>query len=166
MTSVLLPLSIFILFASIPLVVFASRRSRNAAAWITGGAMTVSLALLAPLAPMIEGSAALIARWEWLPDWGINLAVRLDGLSLLFAILILGIGVLIVLYAAYYMPQSDRLGRLYGMLLGFAGGMLGMVLSENMIQLVVFWEVTSLASFLLIAYKHEAHDARIAARMA
>ena len=101
-----------------------------------------------------------------MPEWGIDLALRLDGLSLLFAILILGIGVLIVLYAAYYLPQSDRLGRFYGLLLAFAGGMLGMVLSENLIQLVIFWEVTSLSSFLLIAYKHEAHDARISARMA
>ena len=166
MTSFLLPLSITVLFASIPLVVIASWRSRSAAAWISGGAMAVSLALIAPLAPMIEGSTALIARWDWLPDWGMNLAVRLDGLSLLYAILILGIGVLIVLYASYYMPPSDRLGRFYGLLLGFAGGMMGMVLSENMIQLVVFWEVTSLTSFLLIAYKHEAQDARIAARMA
>ncbi|MCL4765359.1 MAG: monovalent cation/H+ antiporter subunit A [Hyphomicrobiaceae bacterium] len=166
MTSLLLPLSLAVMFAAIPLVVMASRRSRNAAALTTGGAMVVSLGLLAPLAPSIQGSDALITRWDWLPEWGINPALRLDGLSLLYAILILGIGVLVVLYATYYMAASDRLGRFFGLLLGFAGSMLGLVLSENLIQLVVFWEMTSIASFLLISYKHEAHDARIAARMA
>jgi len=73
---------------------------------------------------------------------------------------------LIVLYAAYYMPEDDGLGRFYALLPAFAGGMLGIVLAENLILMLVFWEITSLTSFLLIAYKFEAHDARIAARMA
>ncbi len=154
------------LFAAVPIVVIVSQRSRRAAAWVSGLAMAAGLAPLVLLEPLVQAERAVILRRRWLPEWGIDLALRLDGLSLLFAILILGIGVLIVLYAAYYLPQSDRLGRFYGLLLAFAGGMLGMVLSENLIQLVIFWEVTSLSSFLLIAYKHEAHDARISARMA
>jgi multicomponent K+:H+ antiporter subunit A len=166
MTTVLLPLSLAVVFAAIPLVIAASLRSRGAAAWLSGAAMLISLVLIAPLSPSIHDGRVLVSKWPWLPEWGVELGLRLDGLALLFAILILGIGILIVLYAAYYLPQSDPLGRFYAMLLGFAGGMLGMVLSENMIQLVVFWEVTSLSSFLLIAYKHEAHDARISARMA
>ncbi len=166
MTSVLLPLTIIVLFAAIPLVVIASRHSRRAAAGITGSAMALSLALFLPLSLLTEGQASLVEKWSWLPQWGITLGLRLDGLSLLYAILILGIGMLVVLYATYYLPTSDRLGRFFGLLLGFAGAMLGLVLSENLIQLVVFWEMTSIASFLLIAYKFEAHDARIAARMA
>src|SRR5690606_4795821 len=154
------------LFVAVPIVVIVSQRSRRAAAWVSGLAMAAGLAPLVLLEPLVQAERAVILRRRWLPEWGIDLALRLDGLSLLFAILILGIGVLIVLYAAYYLPQSDRLGRFYGLLLAFAGGMLGMVLSENLIQLVIFWEVTSLSSFLLIAYKHEAHDARISARMA
>ena len=86
---------------------------------------------------------------------GINLSFRLDGLGWLFAMLILGIGMLIVLYAAYYLPTDDRLGRFFALLLAFAGGMLGVVLSENLLLLVVFWEITSLTSFLLIAYRHD-----------
>ena len=166
MTVTLLVLSIAVLFVAIPLVVLSSRNSRGAAAWWSAGAMFASLALLVPLVPGVLAGTPVVARWSWLPAWGVDLAVRLDGLGLLFAILILGIGMLIVLYAAYYLPLTDRLGRFFGLLLAFAGGMLGMVLSENMIQLVLFWEVTSITSFLLISYKHEAHDARIAARMA
>ena len=162
----LLSLSIAILFIAAPLVILASRASRAAAAWGSAAAMLTSLLLIAPMMSGVLNNEIVVETWPWLPQWGIDLGVRLDGLSLLFAILILGIGMLIVLYAAYYMPQSDSLGRFYALLLAFAGGMLGMVLSENMIQLVLLWEVTSITSFLLIAYKHEAHDARIAARMA
>jgi multicomponent K+:H+ antiporter subunit A len=167
MTQVFLPLTILILFAAIPIVVIASRQSRGAAAWITAGAMALSLAMVVPLfvSSQGQGQTALIVRWDWLPEWGVSVALRLDGLTLLFAILVLGIGILVVLYATYYLPGSDPLGRFFGLLLGFAGAMLGLVLSEDLIQLAVFWEMTSIASFLLIAYKHQAHDARIAARM-
>ena len=161
-----LPLSILVLFAAIPIVVLASRRSRKAAAWAAAGAMMASFGLLAPLAPQVRSSTHLAARWPWLPEWGIYIHLLFDGLGLLYAMLILGIGVLVVLYALYYMPTSDRLGRFFGLLLAFAGSMLGLVLSGNLIQFVVFWEMTSIASFLLISYRHEAADARIAARMA
>jgi multicomponent K+:H+ antiporter subunit A len=107
-----------------------------------------------------------ILRQPWLPEWGLDLAFRFDGLGLLFSILILGIGQLIVLYATFYMPKQDGLGRFFGILMAFAGSMLGIVLSENLLLLVVFWEITSLTSFLLIAYKHDSFEARIAARMA
>jgi multicomponent K+:H+ antiporter subunit A len=128
--------------------------------------MAGGLALLAPLVPRVLAGEVLVARWAWLPEWGLDFALRLDGLGLLFCGLILGIGLLIVLYAAYYLPEKDRLGRFYAMLLAFAGGMLGVVLAENLLLLVVFWEVTSLSSFLLIAYKFEGREARVAARMA
>ena len=162
----LLSLSIAVLFAAAPLVFLASHASRAAAAWGSAAAMLISLLLISPMISGVLSDAIVVETWAWMPEWGIDLGVRLDGLSLLFAFLILGIGMLVVLYAAYYMPQSDSLGRFYALLLTFAGGMLGLVLSENMIQLVLLWEVTSITSFLLIAYKHEAHDARIAARMA
>lgn len=150
----------------IPLVVIASTHSRRAAAWTAAGAMAAALAVLLTLARSTFAGTVLIARQVWLPEWGLDLALRLDGLGFLFAALILGIGLLIVLYAAYYLPEKDRLGRFYALLLAFAASMLGIVLSENILLLLVFWEITSLTSFLLIAYKHEAHDARIAARMA
>jgi multicomponent K+:H+ antiporter subunit A len=166
MTSALLGLALLAPFAAIPAVMAASRWGRPHAAWTAAAAMLVGLVLLAPLVPDVLAGRAIVATRDWLPEWGFNLSLRFDGLGLLFALLILGIGVLIVLYAAYYLPQADRLGRFFAFLLAFAGGMLGVVLSENVLLLLVFWEITSLTSFLLIAYKYEAHDARIAARMA
>jgi len=153
-------------FVAVPVVVILQQYRRSAAAWAAGAAMVAGLVLAAPMVPAVLAGETLTLTVPWLPQWGLNFALRLDGLGLLFVLLILGIGVLIVLYAAYYLPEKDRLGRFYAMLLAFAGGMLGVVLAENLILMVVFWEITSLTSFLLIAYKYEARDARIAARMA
>ncbi len=162
----LLVLLFLIPFIASPLVVAASRRSRSAAAWTAGAAMSAGLVVLVPLAHDVFQGTTVFVRAMWLPEWGLDFALRLDGFGLLFCLLILGIGLLIVLYAAYYMPAKDGLGRLYALLLLFGGGMLGVVLAENILMMLVFWEITSLTSFLLIAYKSEAKDARIAARMA
>ena len=166
MTANLLWLVLAAPFLGIAPVVLAGRRSRSAAAWSAAAVMAAGLAALAPLLPAVFSGRPTVVRAHWLPEWGLDLALRLDGLGLLFALLILGIGLLIVLYAAYYLPKYDRLGLFYAELLAFAGGMLGVVLAENMIMMLVFWEITSLTSFLLIAYKYENTDARIAARMA
>ena len=166
MTAAALPFAIAALFLGAALVPLAARSGRAAAAWSSAAALAAAALLLAPLAPAALAGEVTVFRHPWLPDWGLDLTFRFDGLGLLFAILILGIGQLIILYAAYYMPKEDGLGRLYGLLLAFAGGMLGVVLAENLLLLVIFWEITSLSSFLLIAYKREAPDARIAARMA
>jgi multicomponent K+:H+ antiporter subunit A len=72
----------------------------------------------------------------------------------------------VVLYAAWYLPDSDRLGRFYSILLLFMAAMLGIVLSENLLLLLVFWEITSLSSFLLVAYRSDKYESRIGARMA
>ena len=74
---------------------------------------------------------------------GFRPCTEIRWVGLLFVLLILGIGLLIVLYAAYYLPETDRLGRFYALLLSFAGGMLGVVLAENLLLLLVFWEITS-----------------------
>jgi multicomponent K+:H+ antiporter subunit A len=164
--SLLVVFSVLIVFAGVPLVAAAARIGRNFASQAAALMMLASLLLLAPLVPAVLAGDSLVVAWAWLPEWGLNLSFRFDGLSFLFALLILGIGVLIVLYANYYLPASDPLGRFLALLLAFAGGMLGVVFSENILLLLVFWEITSITSFLLIAYKYEAHDARIAARMA
>ncbi|WP_291864265.1 monovalent cation/H+ antiporter subunit A [Bradyrhizobium sp.] len=166
MRPLLLNLMLAAQFVGALVVVLAARRSRSAAAWTAAAVMASGLVALVPLMPAALSGEVLTTRIPWLPEWGLDFALRLDGLGLLFTLLILGIGLLIVLYAAYYMPAYDRLGRFYALLLAFAGGMLGVVLAENIILMLVFWEITSLTSFLLIAYKYEAHDARIAARMA
>jgi len=164
--STLLFLALAAAFAGVPLPLLAARLGRAAAAWACAGVMASCLALLAPLLPATFSGATVVARLPWLPEYGLDLALRLDGLGMLFALLILGIGLLVVLYAHYYLPVADRLGRFFTLLTLFMAAMLGVALSENLLLLVVFWEITSLASFLLIAYKRELHDSRIAARMA
>ncbi|UTW69964.1 hypothetical protein KHA80_03905 [Anaerobacillus sp. HL2] len=90
------------------------------------------------------------------PSLDINFTVYLDGLGLLFALLITGIGSLVVLYSIYYLSKNkEPLNNFYVYLLMFMGAMLGVVLSDNLIVLYVFWEFTSLSSFLLIAYWYE-----------
>ncbi|WP_439533204.1 monovalent cation/H+ antiporter subunit A [Polymorphobacter sp.] len=144
----------------------AGAASRTLAAVVAAGAMLAGVLMLVALAPPVFAGQTLLATIAWLPDWGLDLALRLDGLGLLFVLLIDGIGLLIVIYAAYYLPKEDRLGRFYLLLLAFAGGMLGVVLAENILLMLFFWEITSLTSFLLIAYKYKDQETRIAARMA
>ncbi len=103
---------------------------------------------------------------EWIPALGLDISFRLDGLSFLFALLILGIGLLVILYARYYLSEKDQMGRFYSYLMLFMTAMIGIVLSNNLLQLWFFWELTSISSFLLISYWHHRSDARKGARMA
>src|SRR3546814_16495969 len=102
--------------------------------------------------PALSSGAVIRKEIDWLPSLGLNLIVRLDGLSWLFAFLILGIGALVVLYARYYMSPEDPVPRFFSFLLPFMGSMLGIVLSGNLVQLAFFWELPSLFSFLLIVF--------------
>ncbi|WP_448580461.1 monovalent cation/H+ antiporter subunit A [Thermaurantiacus sp.] len=160
-----LPLLLLLPFLGLGLL-WAVRSSRAAVAWAAGAVMLAGLFLTLANAPLVMGGELLVFAIPWLPDWGLDLALRLDGLGFLFSVLINGIGALIVLYAAYYMPKEDGLFRFLSTMLAFAGGMLGVVLAENVLLMLLFWEITSLTSFLLIAYKSQYHDSRIAARMA
>lgn len=92
--------------------------------------------------------------YNWIPSLHINFDLYLDGLSLLFVLLISGIGSLVVLYSIYYLDRSERLGQFYVYLLMFMAAMLGIVLSDNVFVLYTFWELTSISSFLLIGYWH------------
>lgn len=91
---------------------------------------------------------------NWIPSLGINFDFYLDGLSLLFVLLISGIGTLVVLYSIYYLDNTERLGSFYVFLLMFMTAMFGVVLSDNVFVLYSFWELTSISSFLLIGYWH------------
>ncbi|MFP5403324.1 MAG: monovalent cation/H+ antiporter subunit A [Gammaproteobacteria bacterium] len=153
-------------FVGAALVAWAARFGRPHSAWAAGAVTLASLTLLAPLFPLPFAGETLIEQRDWMPALGLNLAFRLDGLALLFAGLILGIGLLIVLYARYYLSERDSMGRFYAYLMLFMGSMLGIVLSENLIQLLIFWELTSLSSFLLISYWQHREEARRGARMA
>ena len=106
----------------------------------------------------------VLHSWTWIPSLGISLSFRLDGLSLLFALLISGIGFFIVSYAGRYLEGHRDQARLYVLLLCFMASMLGLVLSDNLISLFVFWELTSITSYLLVGFNHADKPARLSAR--
>lgn len=141
-------------------------RGHNRAAWLMTGAALLGLALSLWLAPAILAGEVLRQTIPWAPSLGLHLVLRVDGFSWLMLLLICGIGALVGLYARYYMSPDDPLARFFALLLAFMGSMLGIVMSGNVIQLVFFWEMTSLFSFLLIGYWHNGASARDGARMA
>jgi multicomponent Na+:H+ antiporter subunit A len=102
----------------------------------------------------------VLVNHSWIPSMDIQLSFMVDGLSLLFALLISGIGVFVVAYAGRYLEGHRDLGRFYAILLAFMASMLGLVLSDNLISLFVFWELTSITSYLLIGFNHEDASAR------
>lgn len=118
------------------------------------------------LFPQLANGNVLREEIAWLPALGLNLSLRMDGFAWLFCMMVLGIGALVVLYARYYMSASDPVPRFFSFFLAFMGAMIGVVLSGNLVQMVMFWELTSLFSFLLIGYWHHRRDARRGARMA
>lgn len=153
-------------FAGGIFVASISRFGRLYSAWGAGAVTLLALAFLYPSIADVFAEQTVIQRWRWIPVLGLDLAFRLDGLGLLFSLLILGIGILIIIYARYYLSERDDMGRFYAYLMMFMGSMLGIVLSENVIQLLIFWELTSLSSFLLISYWQQRHESRSGARMA
>ncbi len=132
------------------------------AAFFTG----LALLMLGLDAPAVLRGEVIETRIDWLPQIGLNANFRLDGLGLLFAGLILGIGLLIILYARFYLSKSDPIGQFFTYLMLFQGAMVGIVLSDNILLLLVFWELTSLSSFLLIGYWKHLPEGRQGARMA
>ncbi|ONF97002.1 Na(+)/H(+) antiporter subunit A [Sphingomonas jeddahensis] len=147
-------------------VALLSTGARNAAGLIAGATALAGTVLIGCLYPVLAGGRVLESRIAWLPSLGVDLVLRLDGLSWLFASLVLAIGFLVVIYARYYMSSQDPVPRFFSFLLAFMGAMLGLVLSGNLVQLAFFWELTSLTSFLLIGYWHQNESARTSARMA
>jgi len=145
---------------------WVSHFGRMKSAWTAGAVTLLAVLCLAPFAPTPFAGETVLWRLDWIPAVGLDLAFRLDGLGLLFASMILGIGLLVILYARYYLPERDGLGRFYAYLLFFMGSMLGIVLSENVILMLIFWELTSLSSFLLISYSYRKPESRRGARMA
>ncbi|MGN6280625.1 monovalent cation/H+ antiporter subunit A [Frateuria sp.] len=141
-------------------------RGRQAATGLMLVTAAVGLVLSAALHPALADGTALRHVVRWVPSLGLELVLRVDGFSWLFLMLVCGIGLLVGMYARYYMPPEDPLTRFYAQLLAFMGSMLGVVMSGNVIQLVFFWELTSLFSFLLIGYWNQGASAREGARMA
>ncbi len=140
--------------------------SRAATAGVT---FTISLAAFVGLLtnlPTVLAGEVVITRVDWMPLLGLNFSLMLDGLGFFFALLILGIGLLIIAYARHYLSRDDNMGQFFTYLLLFQGAMVGIVLSDNILLLLVFWELTSLSSFLLIGYWKHLPEGRQGARMA
>ena len=161
LTIILLPM-----LAGTTLAWLAARVSRGASAWAVAGVTLCSLGLLLGFSDTIFSGQKVISSIPWMPELGINFAFRLDGLGYLFTLLILCIGLLIILYAKYYLSESDSIGKFYALLMLFMSAMLGIVLTENILLTFVFWELTSLSSFLLIGFWNHKSESRRGARMA
>ncbi|MCL4797771.1 MAG: putative monovalent cation/H+ antiporter subunit A [Bryobacteraceae bacterium] len=136
------------------------RFTPRACGWILALLPLGLVLYLASLAPTVWNGQTVVATTSWAPSLGLDLAFRLDGLGLLFALLITGIGVIVVFYSGGYLAGHRHLGRYYVALLMFLGSMLGVVLADNVILLFVFWELTSITSYLLIGFDHEREAAR------
>ncbi|TBV06757.1 monovalent cation/H+ antiporter subunit A [Phytopseudomonas dryadis] len=161
-----LALIIALPFLGICLPLLADRLGRSLCALAAAVGPAAALTLLWMQQPAVFAGELQVVSLEWLPALGLNLSLRLDGLGFLFALLILGIGLLVILYARYYLAKHEPMGRFFAFLLLFMGAMLGVVLSENLLLMLVFWELTSLSSFLLIGFWNGSSDARRGARMA
>lgn len=114
--------------------------------------------------PLVSSGETVNASLDWIPSLGINFSIYLDGLSLILALLISGMGSLVILYSIYYLSPADSLPHFYAYLLLFMGAMLGVVLSDNLLVLYVFWELTSISSFLLIAFWYHRKNSRAGAQ--
>jgi multicomponent K+:H+ antiporter subunit A len=140
--------------------------TRNQSTRLTLLMPVIALIMTISLAPAIFSGDTIIETMTWIPLLGIDISFRLDGLALLFVFMILVIGILVIFYARYYLSNKDSMPKLYSYLMLFMTAMLGIVMSNNIIQLWFFWELTSISSFLLISYWWQKSEARNGAIMA
>jgi len=159
----LLPLVVLLPFAAATAVVVLGPRVAHGAGWAVAAAALGSAAALVPAAHTPGADGFVV---EWLPSLGIALAFRADGFGLLLAFLVAGMGALVALYALGYLAGAEdraRVRRFWAALATFMGAMLGIALADDLMLLFVCWEVTSVASFLLIGHRFEDEDAKAGA---
>ncbi len=162
----MLPLVLALPFVFAALVMLPAEGNRRLLAWLAGLAPLLGMTAMMLVAPQLVAGDVL--RWSvpWIPQLGLAFSLRLDGLAWMFASMVLGIGGLVVMYSHYYLGAQEKAQRFFAFLLLFMGSMLGMVLAGNLLLLAVFWELTSISSFLLIGFWSQRQDAREGARMA
>ncbi len=162
-------ITIFLPLVAAFVLPFGDSAWRKKAGWLLPLLPFTCFCLIAWLAFQTAGTSRVILEASWVPSLSINLSFLVDGLSLFFGLIITGIGTLIFHYARAYFEgagQEVRVGRFYGCLALFMAAMLGTVFSNNLISLFVFWELTGIASFLLIGFSNEKKESRHGARMA
>ena len=160
--AILLP---FVCAALIPLLYRRLRRMAHLG-WFVLSVPIILFILLARYIPQIAEGKTFIDTYEWIPSFNINFTTYLDGLSIIFGLLITGVGSLVILYSIFYLSTKESLHHFYCYLLLFMGAMLGVVFSDNLMVLYTFWELTSVSSFLLIAFWHHRKASRAGARKA
>jgi multicomponent Na+:H+ antiporter subunit A len=152
-------------FALAPVAAWMATRSPRSGRVLAVWPAILTAVLLTELRSILVAGRRLV-ELPWAPSLGLSLSFNIDGLGLLFALLITGIGTLVVLYASAYLEGHPQAGRFYASLFAFMGAMLGVALSDNVLTLFVFWELTGFTSFLLIGFEHERDGARSAALQA
>ena len=159
---------LLLLHAIVGLAIIVAGRSLGRRALVIGVVpLLVTLAWLAVQMPDVLDGGAVTEQVTWVDQLGLALDFRLDGFAALMVLLVSGIGALVFAYGGSYFPrQGDGLGRLIGLLVLFAGSMLGLVLADNLLLLYVCWELTSITSYLLIGNDHDDPIARAASLQA
>ncbi len=147
----LVPLAVSLPFLLALPAVYLGKAMKAGAGRVLALAFVPALALLVFAPQAIDGEPVLV-NLNWVPAINLSLSFSLDGFSILFALIVAGIGLLVMFYAAAYLGKGERTGRFYAYLLLFGGAMLGLVLTDNLVALFVFWEMTSICSFLLIGF--------------
>ncbi|MDR5897994.1 putative monovalent cation/H+ antiporter subunit A [Halomonas vilamensis] len=151
----------FVLAASSPLL---NRRFADRTSLVLALFPALLAIWLLSHAPAVISEGALLLEWSWVPSLGISLTFMLDGLSLLFGLLISIIGACVLVYAGEYLKGHPDLARFHLALMAFMASMLGLVLADGLLTLFVFWELTSITSYLLIGFNHSDIEARKSAR--
>ncbi|WP_409526982.1 proton-conducting transporter membrane subunit [Rhizobium sp. G21] len=146
-STLLLSLLVLPFVGSIASAFILNTTSRDLPVFVAGAVTLMTLVITASTYPLIVEHGVLRFSAEWLPQFGLDFAVRLDGFAWIFSMLVTSIGFLVILYARYYMGKDDPIPRFFSFLLAFMGAMLGIILSGNIILLSIFWELTSIFSF-------------------
>lgn len=162
----LILISLLLVFSGAVVAPLTHRLSPKYAPWLLAIIALFPFLVWISNTPEVISGKTIIETYSWVESLGFSFRFRLDGLGLLFSLLISGIGTLIVLYGGTYLAKDKNLPKFYSYLFIFMGSMLGVVLSDNIFALFIFWELTSLSSYLLIGYKHGYEDSRKSALQA
>jgi len=158
--------AVLVAFGGALLAPLAHRLLGKASGWFIALLPLALTVYFATLLPLVVAGQALQHSVAWVPVLGVNFSFYLDGLSLLFALLITGIGTFIVIYSGGYLKGHPDLGKFYLIILLFMASMLGLVLADDIVTLFVMWELTSITSYLLIGFHHSEFKSRRAAMQA
>lgn len=153
-------------FAAAILMPLLSKILKDKVGWAAVLVPLVLFASFLSLLPKVNAGETVAYGVSWIPRLGIDLAVRLDGLSLLFVLLISGIGLAVMVYSIFYLHHNERLANFYTFIMLFMGAMLGVCTSANLVVMYLFWELTSVSSFLLIGFWYEKENPRLGAQKA